>query len=313
MKRAQWRLVVIFLLGVACCSCREARETPRDDGVAVESFGAPGSGPGEFQTPRGLDWSDDLLWVVDRSGRVQAFDDGLQPVNSIQVADGDRGFPLGILGDGEGGFLLCDTHRQRLRIFDRDGETAPGFSGPKDLALPQRAARAADGRIFLSEFGEGDENRIRVLNADGRSLRQFSRYGREPGLVTRAMAVCIIDDEVFVADASDRILVFDTEGRFRREFGRSGTAAGELRYPYGLCHREGELIVCEYANNRLQRFSLEGESRGTFGRPGRGEGEFTAPWDVTCGPDGRLYVCDSGNHRVVIVDPEKVDWEGVEG
>ena len=291
--------------------CAEPKEKPSLQ--VVSAFGVAGTGPGEFLTPRGLDWSADRLWVVDRSGRVQSFDSHLNPLSQIQVTEGDRGFALGILGNGKGGFDLCDTHKNRIRSFDGEGLVVAAFGDASSMALPQRAARARDGRLFVCQFGEGDDNCIRVFDRQGLPLSRFSSYGRTLGKLTRAMAILIVEGNVFVADASDRILVFDLDGEFQHEWGISGTGAGELRYPYGLAFRDGLIYVCEYANNRLQRFNLAGNPLGTFGGPGRSLGEFSGPWDITCGPDGRLYVCDSGNHRVVVLDPDQVNWEGVQG
>ncbi len=39
-----------------------------------------------------------------------------------------------------------------------------------------------------------------------------------------------------------------------------------------------------------------------FGNAGTGNGQFTAPRAVAVGPDGLLYVADSGNHRVQVLD-----------
>ncbi|MCA9321753.1 MAG: hypothetical protein KDB53_13510 [Planctomycetes bacterium] len=301
---------ILMALWLAACNARPSVDR------AVETFGTFGGAPGQFRTPRGLDWSGDRLWVVDRSGRLQAFDREFEPLVSIVVAEGDRGFPLGLLGDDRGGVTMCDTHRGRLRFFDATGQALDDWAGDSaavgGLSLPQRAVRHADGRLFVCEFGEGPQNRIRVLDAQGGTLATFGGYGRGPGQLTRAMALCIFEDELYCADASDRILVFSLDGRFRREFGSSGVGAGELRYPYGLCAWEGLLYVCEYANNRLQRFTRDGQARGIFGGPGHAPGEFSGPWDLCLGPDGRLWVADSGNHRVQAIDLAAVHWEDQE-
>jgi len=41
-----------------------------------------------------------------------------------------------------------------------------------------------------------------------------------------------------------------------------------------------------------------------FGNAGTGNGQFTTPRAVAVGPDGLLYVADSGNHRVQVLDAE---------
>ncbi|NIP86573.1 MAG: 6-bladed beta-propeller, partial [Planctomycetales bacterium] len=41
-----------------------------------------------------------------------------------------------------------------------------------------------------------------------------------------------------------------------------------------------------------------------FGNAGTGNGQFTTPRAVAVGPDGLLYVADSGNNRIQVLDPE---------
>ncbi len=299
-------LTLVISLALAAC----AVEAPEDLGEAWCVLGGHGFTAGRFHVPRGLAFAGDRLWVVDRSGRVQAFSSGQSFLLEVEVMEGNKGFPLGLVGEDDGGFVLIDTHRGRLRWFDAGGGAGRVVTQPDVHDLPQRAARGPQGRLYVCEFGEGEANRIQVLSPEGRPLFSFGGYGREPGKLTRAMDVLIHEGEVFVADASDRILVYDLEGRFLREWGETGTDPGQLRYPYGLAWRDALLYVCEYANNRIQRFDASGRSQGVFGRPGSGEGAFKSPWAVVTGPDGRLWIADAGNHRIVILDPEAVRWEG---
>lgn len=284
---------------------------PEDDPV-VRVIGGPGRDDGRFVTPRALAVVGDRVWVVDRSGRVQAFDlDGTYRLQ-IPVVSGARGFPVGLAGSPDGGFLLLDTHNSLLRRFDADGAEFGQSGGPGKqpgrFSYPQRAARDARGRWHITEYGEGDSNRVQILDDGLLPVQTYGTYGTEPGHFTRAIGITVAGDEVFIADASDRIIVYGTNGTFRREFGRTGSGSGELRYPYGLCVSRGLIHVAEYGNHRIQRFTPAGEPRGCYGRAGRGAGRFSGPWDIAAAPDGTLVVCDTGNHRLVVLDPDRVPW-----
>lgn len=303
------RATILLLVLVVGCSNRGLDER----GVrGVGIVGGPGSRDGRLVTPRAVAVAGDSFWVIDRSGRAQRFslDGALERV--VPIALGERGFPIGALGQEDGGVLLCDTHQARLRLLDRDGAVMKSVGGPGhglgQFEFPQRAARASDGRIFVSEFGTSVSNRVQVFNAALEPMQTFGTFGYGEGKFSRAMGIVVVDDEVFIADADDRILVFSTDGRFLRQFGQSGSGIGELRYPYGLCRRGNEIIVAEHANHRIQRFDRRGQSRGTFGRAGQAPGEFRGPWDVACDRRGRLVVADSGNHRIVLIDPDLVTW-----
>ena len=284
------------------------RAAPSQQAALV--IGGPGRAPGRFVTPRGICVHPGGAWVVDRSGRIQGFDLEGRLTRVLEISQGRAGFPLGLLAGRDGGFLLCDTHGAALRRFDSEGHEGEAFAPKAKLSLPQRAARDAHGAIYVTEFGSGKDCRVRVFDPSGQELRRFGHYGTQAGHFTRPMGIAIIGEEVFVADASDRIVVYSLRGEFLREIGVSGRGIGELRYPYGLCADGDALIVCEYANNRLQRFATDGRSLGVFGQPGRGDGCFSSPWDLAIDGLRRLWVCDSGNHRVVVLDLEQISWRG---
>ncbi len=52
-----------------------------------------------------------------------------------------------------------------------------------------------------------------------------------------------------------------------------------------------------YADKRT-----ETEALSTWGSNGSGDGQFVAPRNMAVGPDGSIYVADSGNHRIQVLD-----------
>ena len=301
---------LIIATSILCAACN------RQSGItdsAIRTLGSAGSVAGRFITPRGLSLTEEALWVVDRSGRLQKIAKDGTPLLSTTIIEGGRGFPVGVTALPDGGCVLCDTHNSRIRYFDAQGrENARGFGSfgtlPGQFIYPERIASDNDGTLYITEYGEGGANRVQVFDAQGHFLRAFGESGRGPGQFTRAIGIVIFDDMLFITDTADRIMVFGKDGAFRREFGTSGHALGQLKYPYGICKLGRELFVCEYGGHRLQRFTPEGESLGYFGRPGAGVGEFSGPWDVCADRDGTLYVCDAGNHRIVAFKAEEVEW-----
>ena len=60
------------------------------------------------------------------------------------------------------------------------------------------------------------------------------------------------------------------------------------------------LYVADTWNGRVQAFGLDGKPRGTAG-------DLYGPRGVTVAPDGRVWVTDTGNHRVVSFAPDLTD------
>lgn len=84
-------------------------------------------------------------------------------------------------------------------------------------------------------------------------------------------------------------------------FGREGPEDGQVSRPWGLCvDREGNIIVADRRNNRIQIFSGRGEFKNMFGSKGTGPGEFDLPAGITTDNYGRIIVIDKDNHRVQI-------------
>ncbi len=306
-------LLVALLLAaplLPLAACDRSRAAPHG---WLHVIGGPGRGPGRFVAPRGISVHGETLFVVDKTGRLQSLERTGGFLHEATILDSRAGFPVGVLAEADGGAVVVDTHNHRLRWFDASlNETNASVSFARDaipFSLPQRATRSARGFLYVTEFGEGERNRVQGFDRDGAAAVVFGGYGFDPGRFTRPIGIAAIGDELFVVDVSDRVIVYAEDGTFRREFGRSGAGVGELKYAYGVCAIGEELFVAEYGNHRVQRFHRDGRSLGTYGRAGHGDGEFSGPWDVACGADGLLYVCDTGNHRVCVIDPNAVAWD----
>ena len=80
---------------------------------------------------------------------------------------------------------------------------------------------------------------------------------------------------------------------------------GQLLRPAGLaCEKNGNVIVVDSGNNRLQVFTPEGKLVATCGKAGSGEGEFNQPRAsrstvpaISMWPIGRTIACRSCRHR----------------
>ncbi|MFQ5443143.1 MAG: NHL repeat-containing protein [Nitrospinales bacterium] len=67
---------------------------------------------------------------------------------------------------------------------------------------------------------------------------------------------------------------------------------------------DGDLIVTDDFNHRIQIYGKDGQLKTSFGGKGKGDGEFMYPRGAAVDPEGNIYVADSWNHRVQKFDPE---------
>jgi DNA-binding beta-propeller fold protein YncE len=269
-------------------------------------WGQRGVRSGELFRPRAavID-SDDRLWVVDFTARVQAFDlDGNHLGVTFTTPDYRNGRPSGLGLDRDGNLIVCDSHYHCLRVYTADGAELRVIGGtagqePGQFGYVSDAVQDPDGFYYLSEFGQND--RITKLDADGKFVTCWGSCGTGPGQFQRLRALALGPDGLlYAADACNhRVQVFTRDGAFVREFGGEGEGPGRMQYPYDLAFApDGELYVAEYGNQRVQKFTPEGEPLGTWGSPGGQPGQLNRPWALAVDRRGRVHVIDTENHRV---------------
>lgn len=85
----------------------------------------------------------------------------------------------------------------------------------------------------------------------------------------------------------------------RHSFALDGHEDGKVSRPWGLCvDVDGNIIVADRRNNRVQIFTADGNFKLKFGKKGTGPGEFDLPAGITTDPQNRIVVVDKDNHRV---------------
>jgi ABC-type Fe3+ transport system permease subunit/DNA-binding beta-propeller fold protein YncE len=306
-KRAR-RAFHISLLTFAIChlTCLGCDEVDTPDEVWLET----GIADGQVVYPRAIAYSpsDDTFFVCDRTAHVQHIDSNGKFLNGWHMPLSAQGKPVGLTVGPDGNLYVPDTHYHRVMVYSPVGKllrewgsqgTAPGqFIYPTDVAFDSK------GNVFVSEYGDND--RIQVFDPrDGKFLYQFGAFGSGDGQFSRPQSMVIDGDHLYVTDACNhRICVFKTDGSFVRNLGSAGSQPGQFRFPYGLdMDKDGDLIVCEFGNNRVQKIDKNtGSGKATWGGAGREPGRLAYPWGVAVDKRGRVIVVDAGNNRLQVFE-----------
>ncbi|MBI4717555.1 MAG: hypothetical protein HY763_07105 [Planctomycetes bacterium] len=302
--RREVALLVAF--GAGLWGCERA---PLTDSGVMGVFGELGLAPGCFHYPRAIaaDPRGTVL-VVDKSGRIQRFTATGGLVGGWRMPETEAGKPVGLTVHPDGRVFVADTHYHRVLVYDASGLQVGAFgsegTGDAQFQLPTSVAIDAEGFIYVAEYNGND--RITKWSA-GLEFLQTLAVGPIEGRSLSRPTGLVFDDEqtLWFADACNHRLVrLSRNGEILTTFGRLGRGPGELRYPYSLSiSPERTLLVCEYGGDRLQWFSKEGRSLRTWGRSGRRLGELSGPWAATYGSNGTVYIVDSMNSRVQILQP----------
>ena len=277
------------------------------------SFGSTGRKDGQFIYARGID-ADPVrkrIYILDRTGRLQLFDDNGNYIATWYMPKFEYGYATGIsVEPGSGNVYVADTHNNRVVVFSPKGEVLKMFGkygkGPGEFIYPTDVAFNSDGRIYVSEYGGND--RVQIFDSEGGYLGQFGHFGHledDNESFSRPQSLYFDDEakELWVADSCNhRIMIYSEDGEFRRSIGTYGTEVGKFCYDYGLYALEdGSILVAEFGNNRFQRIDRAGHSLEILGKYGEEPGEFHTPWSMTM-IGSRLYLLDSGNNRVQVID-----------
>lgn len=151
--------------------------------------------------------------------------------------------------------------------------------------------------------------------------------GSAPGQFSWPRGIAVSPDGfVYVADsANHRIQKFTADGTFVAAWGTYGNCetatppAGTFCEPWDVAvGPDGAVYVADTWAHRVQKFTPDSQCLtqwGTFGQYGLGMGPaaFYGPRAVAIGPEGTVYVADTGNKRVQVFNADGVflrQWGG---
>jgi DNA-binding beta-propeller fold protein YncE len=176
----------------------------------------------------------------------------------------------------------------RFILGEETRQASDQISRPYGMAFWQ-------GKLYVCDSGG---HRGLVFDFAERDFRTFGEKG--PFQVQMPINVGLgPDGEKYITDTvAGRVLVLDSQDQPVRALGaRLGMK------PCDVVWYEGELYVADLKTDTVRVLDpVQGVERRRIGGPGSAPGRFFQPTNLALGPEGHLFVCDTLNARVQVLD-----------
>jgi DNA-binding beta-propeller fold protein YncE len=296
--------LALLLAACACGLLRAQTATP------VGSFGGPGSGNAQFNSPLGIavNQATGQIYVADPgNNRIERFSAaGLFELSwgSSGTGNGQFDSPFGIaVNQSTGQVYVSDENNNRIQRFNYAGgfELTWGSSGagngqfdsPGGVAINQTT-----GDLYVTDL---NNNRVQHFTGNGVFIGKWGTTGSGNGQfnVPRGIAVNSATGQVYVGDSNNgRVQRFTANGNFQLAWGSLGDGDGQFTSLLGVdLDGEGRVCVSDDVADREQIFDADGHFLLAFGSAGSGQGQLSAPRAAVFAGATAL-VADSGNNRI---------------
>lgn len=252
------------------------------------------------------------IYVVD-AGRnaVLAFDPNPPAEDDSENRDGqlliwnkatnNRHFaaPVAVAIAWNGDIVVSDAILGAVVRLNNKGEPI-GTLGADQLKRPTGLAfDEARGLLFVADTVAND---IKVFDGTGKLVKTFGTPGEGPGEFNAPTHLAFSAGQLYVSDTlNSRIQVFDGDGHRIREFGDRGLYVGNLMRPKGVALGDaGITYVVESYFGHLLAFNKHSELLLSITGSGVKGGEFQLPSGVWTDKQGRLFIADMFNGRIVV-------------
>jgi DNA-binding beta-propeller fold protein YncE len=228
-----------------------------------------------------------------------------------QRGEGVLRFPQTVAIGPDGLVYVGDQSSNIVQVFSPDGTfqrevgvagTRPGELGPVGAVAVagDNTLVVADGRDRIHRF-DANGNLLGTFGTSGTQVGQF-HFGAGGGHDAPAGGgLAIAGQTLFVSDSfNDRVQRMQLDGSGAAEL----IAPGQLNNPRGLTVSGTRLVVADDHNHRLAVYDTGGRFLQAVGAgQGQGVNQLDHPFGVAVDPQGRVFVADDLNHRVVRFGP----------
>lgn len=164
---------------------------------------------------------------------------------------------------------------------------------------------AMDPRPGTNRLAVVDQGNYRVQVLDfnpttGTNMTYLFSFG-ETNSLPSPKDVAIAPDGRFYVTEEFSVRIYSATGVYQALLASGGAAAGSVVRPWGVAvGTDGQVVVADSENNRIQSWNSAGTWLWATGTQGSASGQLNGPKDVAFGPGGFVYVADTVNARMAL-------------
>ncbi len=200
------------------------------------------------------------------------------------------------------GWLLWGKRSGPQASIDFDVTAIWGGRGvrPGAFHYPRAVKALPNGDLYIAD----KSGRIQRFDAGGELIGEWRLPAWEKGTPTGIATD--LEGRLVIANCHyGNILTYSPDGELLNQFGEPGEGEGLLVWPTDVAvGPEGFYYVCQFGRwtDKICKYDPDGDFVEEWGGFGEGPAEFQRPTGILCDERGRLWVTDSGNHRLQVFE-----------
>ena len=220
----------------------------------------------------------------------------VKPFGHWGDSPGQMRYPRGVAIDDHENIYISSQHK--LQKFTKNGFfikcVGTKGRGKREFYFP-RGVTIYQSQIYVCD---SSNNRIQVLDLDLQFDHSIELSGDPYDIKFDSVG------NMYIAEfKSKRIEILDSDGRRKSVFGNEGET--KLDGPTGLHVADNYVYVSDHRADRIAVYNTSGDFLTKFGKRGKKLGQLYGPYGIVV-HDGKMFICDSWNHRVQVFTVETV-------
>ena len=229
------------------------------------------------------------------------------------LQNGQRGggvlrFPQAVAVGPDGAVYVTDQGSHLVQQFAPDGtwlrDIGTAGTRPGELSAIGAVAVTSDNQVVVAD---GASNRIVRFDSTGGLIDSWGGNGTALGKfhfgagggndAAAGGGIAAAGTTLYIVDTgNDRVVRFNAQGGNGAEIVPPGTLAN----PRGVAVRGSRMLVADDQHHRVAAFDTGGHLLASVGSgQGAGPGQLNFPYGVSIDPQGRVFVADDMNQRIV--------------